>query len=147
MHVKVVIDTNIWISALVSPGGLAAELVEQWRKGSFTLIACEQQITELCDVLSRSKFSYKYHISNKQVEDIVAPIIEKAERVTIRGNITCCRDLDDNMLIEAAVRGKAKYLITGDKDIRDDKEVSSFLARNGVIVISVAKFLDLIRKA
>jgi putative PIN family toxin of toxin-antitoxin system len=144
---KIVVDTNIWVSALVSPRGMAAELVEQWRKGNFTLIVSEQQITELSDVLSRSKFSDKYHISEKQVTNIVAPIIEKAERVTIRGNITCCRDLDDNMLIEAAVRGQAKYLITGDKDIRDDKEVSSFLARNGVIVISVAKFLDLIRKA
>jgi predicted nucleic acid-binding protein len=51
------------------------------------------------------------------------------------------------MLLEAAIRGKAKYLISGDKDITYDEEASSFLAQYGVTVISIAKFLDLIRKA
>lgn len=146
MPVKVVIDTNVWVSALVAPRGISAELVELWKRGKFRVVFSEQQITELWEVLTRSKFSLKYRIHEKEVTDIAASIVEKAERVTIKGNITCCRDSDDNMFLETAIRGKAKYLITGDKDIKFDKAVLSFLARYGVSVISVAKFLALISK-
>jgi predicted nucleic acid-binding protein len=48
------------------------------------------------------------------------------------------------MVIETAICGKAKYLITGDRDITDDKRISSFLSQHGVTVVSLSKFLNLI---
>ena len=71
-------------------------------------------------------------------------IAAMAERITLKGDIQICRDPDDNVIIETAVRGKAGYLITGDKDIADDKNVLSFLSNHGVTVISLSKFLALI---
>lgn len=145
MPVKAVIDSNIWISALVAPLGAAAKIIELWEKGKFRLIISEQQFSELYEVLSRSKFTVKYRVEEKKVEDLIASIAENAEHIFLEDHITnTCRDPDDDMILETAIRGKAKYLITGDKDIADDKKIVSFLSEHGVSVISLSKFLNLI---
>lgn len=147
MPVKAVIDTNIWVSALVAPLGTAAKLIDLWKKGKFKLLISEQQTSELYEVLSRSHFSIKYRLDEKKVEDLIASIAEKAERILFEKSlINCCRDQDDNVIIETAIRGKAKYLVTGDKDMTDDNAVSAFLSRYGVTVISLSKFLSLLNK-
>lgn len=148
MSVKAVVDTNIWVSALVAPLGTAAKLIELWKKDTFTLILSEQQSSELFEVLSRSKFTIKYHIEENKVEDLISSFAENAKHIRIEDNIVnCCRDADDNIIIETAVRGRAKYLVTGDKDIAEDKVVSSYLSSHGVTVISLQKFIALINKA
>ena len=73
--------------------------------------------------------------------------LRSAERVTLKGNTKLCRDPDDDIIIETAIRGRAKYLVTGDKDITNDKTVLSFLSRHGVSVISLSRFLAIIDKA
>lgn len=146
MAVKIVIDTNIWVSALISPSGIASNLVDLWKAGKFTLVISEQQITELYEVLTRPKFSIKYRLPEKEVTGLVTSISKRAERVTLKGNIKWCRDPEDNMFIEAAIRGKAKYLITGDKDITNDEKVCLLLSQQGVIVTSLSRFLSLINK-
>ncbi len=143
---KAAVDTNIWISSLIATSKTSANLVDEWKNGKFTVVISEQQVLELYEVLARPKFLFKYHIMEKKVKDVVAMIKDKAARVTLKGNIELCRDPDDNIIIETAVRGKAKYLVTGDKDIADDKKVSSFLSQHGVTVISLSKFLTLISK-
>jgi putative PIN family toxin of toxin-antitoxin system len=144
--VKAAVDTNIWISSLIATSETSTNLVDEWRKGKFIVAISEQQIFELYEVLARPKFLFKYHIKREKIEELVVLIKDKAERVTLIGSVTLCRDPDDNIIIETAVRGKAKYLITGDKDITEDKKVSSFLSRHGVTIISLSKFLELINK-
>lgn len=143
---KAVVDTNIWISSLIATSETSANLVDEWRNGKFSVVISEQQITEISEVLFRPKFLIKYRISEQEITDLVDSITKKAERVTLKGNIKLCRDSDDNVIIETAVRGKAKYLITGDKDITNDKEILSFLSLHGVSVIPLSKFLELINK-
>lgn len=61
--------------------------------------------------------------------------------------VNICRDKDDNLVIETAIKGKVEYLVTRDDDIKFDEKVSSFLSQYGVTVVSIAKFLSLIDKA
>jgi putative PIN family toxin of toxin-antitoxin system len=144
VSVKVVIDTNIWISGLIATSETAAKLVDEWKTGKFSVVISEQQILEIYEVLTRPKFSSKYHITEKEIRDLVTLIKDKAERVTLKNNITICRDPDDNIIIETAIRGKARYLMSGDKDIMDDKDVLSLLSQHGILVISLSNFLPLI---
>jgi len=60
--------------------------------------------------------------------------------------VTICRDKDDDIVIETAIKGLTEYLVTRDDDIKFDKKISSFLSRHGVTVISLSKFLDTISK-
>jgi len=69
-------------------------------------------------------------------------IEERAEYVLLSGNITICRDSDDNFIIETAIKGQATFLITRDDDIKFCKEISSFLLPYRIRIISIAKFMD-----
>lgn len=71
---------------------------------------------------------------------------DRAEDVSVSGNVNICRDKDDDIVIETAIKGQAKYLVTRDDDIKFDKRVSSYLSRHGVTVISLSKFLNVISK-
>jgi len=144
--VKAVVDTNIWISSLITTSETSANLVDEWRKGKFTVVISEKQVLELYEVLARPKFLFKYHVREKEVKELAVLIKDKAKRVTLKYTISLCRDPDDNIIIETAIRGKAKYLVTGDKDITHDKKVLSFLSQHGVTVISLSKFLNIIKK-
>ena len=81
VSVKVVVDTNIWVSALVAPFGSAAKLIESWKIDKFKLIISELQTSELYEVLSRSQFTTKYRIDENKIEDLIVSIIENAEYI------------------------------------------------------------------
>jgi putative PIN family toxin of toxin-antitoxin system len=145
--IKAVVDTNIWISSLIASSKTAARLVDKWREDKFEIVVSEQQVLELYEVFSRPKFLLKYRIDRQEINDLVSSITTRAKRVTIKPGTKLCRDPDDDIIIETAIRGRAKYLVTGDKDITNDKTVLSFLSRHGVTVISLSRFLAIIDKA
>lgn len=145
--IKAVVDTNIWISSLIASSKTAARLVDKWREDKFEIVVSEQQVLELYEVFSRPKFLFKYRIDRQEINDLVSSITTRTKRVTIKPGTKLCRDPDDDIIIETAIRGRAKYLVTGDKDITNDKTVLSFLSRHGVTVISLSRFLAIIDKA
>lgn len=147
VSIKVVVDTNIWISSLIASSKTAARLVDEWREGKFEVVVSEQQVLELYEVFSRPKFLFKYRIDRQEIDDIVSSIVTRAERVTLKSSTKLCRDADDDIIIETAIRGRAKYLVTGDKDITNDKTVLSFLSQHDVSVISLSRFLAVINKS
>lgn len=140
MAVKVVVDTNIWVSALVAPTGVAARLVDLWRQDKFKLVVSEQQIGELTEVLTRPRF-LKYRIDEQETADLLESISTRSERIILKGGVKFCNDPDDDIFIEAAILGKAKYLITGDKGVRDDAALISLLQKHGIILTSISSFL------
>lgn len=146
MAVKAVIDTNIWVSALINPHGLPASLRQAFDEGLFTAVISAPLLDELRDVLSRPRIKEKCAITDEDILSLLLLIEELSEETTLTGDVALCRDPNDNMIIETAVRGKAKYLISGDKDIADDKEVLSYLSHHGVSVISPSTFLSVINK-
>jgi putative PIN family toxin of toxin-antitoxin system len=145
--IKVVIDTNIWISALLNPFGYPARIKKSFEKGAFQVVVSEPILEELADVLHRPRIREKYDVAPEDIEEILTLIEERSEHVLLSGDIEICRDKDDNLIIETAVKGKAVYLVTTDDDVKFDKEVSNFLSKYGISVTSVATFLKLIEKS
>jgi putative PIN family toxin of toxin-antitoxin system len=147
MAIKAVIDTNIWISALLNPFGYPARIRKSFEKGVFQVVVSEPILEELADVLNRPRIREKYDVTPEDIEEILTLIEERSEHVLLSGNIEICRDKDDNLIIETAIKGKAEYLVTRDDDVKFDKKVSDFLSKYGISVTSVAKFLKLIEKS
>jgi predicted nucleic acid-binding protein len=56
-----------------------------------------------------------------------------------------CRDETDNFLLETAILGEAKYLVSGDKDLVDDKKLKTELLKRGVAIVGVAEFVDILK--
>ena len=147
MAVKAVIDTNIWVSALVNPFGFPAKLRKAFEEGIFHVVVSEPIVDELAEVLIRPRIRDKYGIAESDVQELLTLIEERSEHVLVSGDVNICRDKDDDFIIETAIKGKAAYRVTRDDDIKFDTEVSSFLSKFGVSVISTAKFLNLIEKS
>lgn len=146
MAVRAVIDTNIWVSSLLNPFGFPAKLRKSFEDGVFLAVISEPMLAELADVLSRPRIKGKYGISDADIEELLILIEERSEHVMLSDGVNICRDKDDNLVIETAIKGKAECLVTRDDDIKFDEKVSSFLSQHNVSVVSIAKFLSLIDK-
>lgn len=71
-------------------------------------------------------------------------IDQRADHVSVSGEVSLCRDKDDDLIIETAVKGHATHLVTRDDDVKRDMKVVSFLKERGITVLSVAEFLKLL---
>ena len=68
-------------------------------------------------------------------------IAARALLVSIPRVLRVCRDPDDNDVLEAAIHGKAEYLVTRDDDLKRDLELVRVARTQGLRVVSVAQFL------
>jgi uncharacterized protein len=133
---RVVIDTNIWISFLI--GKSLAGLREAIINGQVIVLFSDDLFCELLEVLKRPKF--KKYFSETDIENLVTLLHEKVELIEITYHFEDCRDAKDNFLLDLAVSGDANYLVTGDADLLI---LNPF---QGVEIISYQYFRDLILK-
>jgi putative PIN family toxin of toxin-antitoxin system len=146
MVVRAVIDTNIWVSAILNPFGFPSMLRQSFTKGLFQTVISEPLFLELAEVLNRPRIKDKYGLTAADIEELLVLIEERSDPVLLSGDVTICRDSGDNMVIETAVKGRAEYLVTRDDDIKHDREVSLFLKQYNVSILSVANFLSILEK-
>ncbi len=111
--IRVVIDTNIWISFLI--GKSLSGLSNAINSDKVCVLFSDDLFNELLEVLKRPKF--KKYFSDHAVEQLVLLLYEKIELVKINQNFDDCRDLKDNFLLDLSVSGDADYLVTGDADL------------------------------
>jgi uncharacterized protein len=147
MVIRAVIDTNIWVSAILNPFGFPATLRRAFEKGAFQCIVSEPILLELAEVLNRPRIRNKYAINEDDIRELLILIEERAEHVLLTGTVIVCRDTDDNAVIETAIRGQAQYLVTRDDDIKFDKTVASYLEQFNITISSTAQFLSRLQQA
>jgi uncharacterized protein len=112
---RLIVDTNILISALLSPLGAPAQLLDAWERKRFTLVACDALIAELRDVAGRPFFRTRLRGS---VAEVLA--------AGLRDFSFFCRDLPsgsvapdpkDSFLLALAEASQSEFLVTGDKEL------------------------------
>jgi len=111
---KLVIDTNILISAALSPQGAPAKLV-QVALAHHRLVFSQATLDELRTRLYRPKFDR--YISLEARERLLHDFNASAHWVDIGEPAVYCRDRDDDKFIETALKAQANYLISGDSDL------------------------------
>jgi putative PIN family toxin of toxin-antitoxin system len=111
--VRLVVDTNILISALFAHTSLPAHLVVLWREGRFDLLTSAAQLDELTRVTRYPKVRERLApaLAGRLINELrdVAVMVENLPVVTL------CSDPDDNDLLAVAAAGAADFLVTGDK--------------------------------
>lgn len=112
-EIKVVIDTNIWISFLIGKtlSGIETLIVNE----SIQILFSKELFNELIDVIQRPKFN-KY-FSSDSIQELISFLVYKSKFIEITDHFQDCRDSKDNFLLDLSVSGKAIYLVTGDKDL------------------------------
>ncbi len=112
--IRAVIDTNVIISAVLLPRSVSRQVFD-FVVLQGTLLASEQTLEELNEVLCRAKFD-KYLPEQKRLE-FFAALVRKVEIIAVLEVITDCRDVKDNKFLELAINGNASHLVSGDKDL------------------------------
>ncbi len=144
---RVVIDTNVFVSATLGRESGSALIVNAWRVDRrFTLITCRQAVNEILRVLAYPRIRVKYGIQPSEAHRIAKNLYRRAVWIEPKGELSLCRDETDNFLLETAILGKAKYLVSGDKDLVDDKKLKTELLKRGVVIVGVAEFVAILKE-
>ena len=109
---KIVIDTNVIVSALIQRGYPYLILNELFIEQKFQLCVSDPLIAEYYDVLSRPKFS-KFQDFYIRAEVLLAEIETKSTKFIPTIKVQLISDLDDNMILELADECLADFVITG----------------------------------
>lgn len=128
---RVVIDTNVFVSAFLT-GGDCVRIMEMWKRGKFTLVTSREILEEISDVLKRPSIgapqSYIFRLRRiiRQKAKVVKPYLR----------VRVSKDPGDDKFIECAIKGKAKVIVTGDPHL---KEIGEY---KGILIMGVKDFLE-----
>ena len=112
---RVVVDTNVLISAALRPHGAPRAVVEAIRTASGSLLFSDETFEELRTRIHRPKFDR--YVSREDTAVYVAQLDAVAEWVSIVGAKLGCRDPEDDKLLETGLMGNASCIVTGDEDL------------------------------
>lgn len=142
MAVVALVDTNVWISALINPHGHPARLKDAWLDGKFQIVVSVALLDEIAEVLSRPRIRDKYHLEPEDVKEFLRLIAERSITVATTGTLHLCRDPDDDLMLETALNGNATLAVSRDDDLKRDQELISRMLEQGIEVLSVQRFLE-----
>ena len=128
---KVVFDTNVYISAILTAGAPRAILSESFRREEIEVLVSEPILTEIERIL-RLKI-------RRSLEDVVTILIAVRQNSTLISSeselLVIAEDKADNRIIECAFQGKAQYVVSGDRHLLNLKEYQ------GIRILSPIEFL------
>ncbi len=110
---RVVLDTNILLSALMVRGTPPDRLYEEWRHGRFELVSTDRQIEELRQVVRRPFFQVRLKAS--EVGRMVNDLRRLAVMIDTLPSVSRSSDPADDDLLALCEAARADYLVTGDK--------------------------------
>ena len=143
--IRAVVDTNVWISALLNAAGPPAELVAAWARGELGAVVPLVVLDEIRDVLGRDRLRRRTGLADQEVSGFVELVAAGSTVVTTTGRKFGCRDPKDDALLEAAILSSADVLVTRDDDLKRDLDLIDTMRREGIAIASVSTLLRLLR--
>jgi putative PIN family toxin of toxin-antitoxin system len=131
---RVVLDSNVILSGLMSPKGTTGTIIQAWKDSRLTLLICEVQLEEIKRVLAYPKIQKRLNWSAEKINLFVKLLAYRSEYIDISGvGAYVPQDADDEMLLATLIAAKADYLVTGDSDL--------LALRENYAIITPAQFL------
>ena len=128
---KVVFDTNVFVSALVFPGGNGERALIGIMEGEDRLLVSRAIVGELLEVLAR-----KFARDREELARVAVFVAGIAEVIEPSISIGALADEADNRIVECAVDGGAELVVTG------DKEMLALGQYEGIRMVSLGDYLD-----
>ena len=131
--IRIVIDTNLWISFLITNNFDKLDKLLFSKK--IVLVFSEELLDEFLEVTQRPKF--KKYFSKSDIKAVIDTIDEFADFIVVETTTTICRDIKDNFILSLAKDGNADFLLTGDNDLLELKEFE------GAKIMTISEFLNI----
>ena len=150
----VVFDCMIYLQGLIKESGPAAECLELFERGAVTLIASNDILAEIANVLTRPKLQTRYSRLTRARADKLVETLRETARIleNIPTHFKYSRDPKDEKYINAAVESAAGYIVSRDKDLLDlmtghADEAKEFRQRfRHLKIIQPGEFLRIVRE-
>lgn len=132
---RVVFDTNIFISAFAIPGGNAEEAYLQAVRGRVALFTSVAILTETANTLRR-----KFEWSDEKIQNLLQTIGRTATVLKTKPHLHLLQDEPDNRILECALLADADLIVTGDRHLLS-------LQRYGkALIVTLSNFLEILQR-
>lgn len=113
---RVVLDTNVFISGLLSRTGVSAQALNAWRERRYLLVTSDAIIAEIQAVLNYPHIRNKYAIPDEDIRQLVAILHKDALLVPGKANVagTVPPDPEDEKFLACAMESLADLIVSGD---------------------------------
>ncbi len=133
--ILLVVDTNVFLSGIFWKGNYSSQIIDLWRNRKVDLVSS----IPIIDELTKNLRGFKIKMNEDDVQEWENMILENSFLVEPEESIEIVKDdKDDNKFVEAAVTGKAGYIITQDTDLLKIKEF------RGIKILTPKEFLEMI---
>ncbi|MBI5178383.1 MAG: putative toxin-antitoxin system toxin component, PIN family [Nitrospinae bacterium] len=116
--IRAVVDTNLFVSGLISPKGAPRKILDLARKERFTVVTSIAINHEILEVLHRNHIYAKYNLTEDIIDDISAFLYEGT--ILTEGHYTISKiknDPEDDKFIACAIEGEADFIVSGDEHL------------------------------
>lgn len=117
---KVILDTNIWISSILLPQSIPGRIVTAWQQSLFNVVTSNPILDEIEKILNYPKIQKRLTVSNEEIIEFLTFIRLFTDVIELKPSekmITELRDLNDIPILETLLLSESEYLITGDQDL------------------------------
>ena len=117
---RVVLDTNVYISGTILSRGVPYEILEAWRRSEYILVVSEAIIAEMERVLHYPRIQDRYGITDGDVDRLITSL--QTDALLVAGNYEVrgvSADPDDDKFLACALEAGADCIVTGDPDLLD----------------------------
>lgn len=136
----VVIDTNVYISSLISPTGIPAKIMELVHAKKIALLVSYPILDEYASTALYPGIQKRHGYSKRQIEEKIFRLAKVGRRIIPENHLEVIQDdPDDNKFLECALEGEADFIISGDKHLKNLKSYQ------GIRIVDPTAFLAMFR--
>jgi putative PIN family toxin of toxin-antitoxin system len=135
---KVVLDTNVFVSSLLVKAGLPARILNAWRERQYVLVTSPALMAEIRATMDYPRIRRKYALSDEDVEQLVTLLRQDALLVPGQADVAGIipHDPADEMALACAIDAQADLIVSGDRHLLD------LGAYRGIPILTARAFLE-----
>jgi putative PIN family toxin of toxin-antitoxin system len=137
---RVVLDTNVCVSGIITPTGPPGRILDLWRQGRFTLCFSAATLAEIDDVLGREEVARYFRRPPAWIAEFTVDLRQHALVVEPAPVNTIDEDPPDNLVLGTAVAAFADSLVSG------DRHLLALGSYRGIPIVPRRRFLDLLER-
>jgi len=112
---RLVVDTNVIVSAYVTPSGLPSKVLLNWERRQFELLISSDILAEYERLLHRPRIIARHRMNDAEISAVIKNFWEAATRIKVTSQLNVIpQDPSDNKFVECAVDGEAEFFVSGD---------------------------------
>ena len=135
---RVVLDTNVLVSGVISEKGAPRRILDVWKKEHFVLVTSIAIIAEIVRVLHYPHIKNKYRLKEDDIQSVETTLANDALVLEDMYKVRRSRDPEDDIFLACALEGRADYIVSGDPHLLEIKYY------HGVQIISPSQLLEIL---